>query len=69
VRTKFLAAVLAAGLVSLYLHISYSTLHLYWLALEQRHVHGLIHRDIMSKNIIFDGVSHIRLIRFACSYQ
>jgi hypothetical protein len=24
-------------------------------------VHGLIHREIMSENIIFDGVSHIRL--------
>jgi serine/threonine protein kinase len=34
------------------------------LALEQLHVHGLIHRDIMSENIIFDGfdgVSHLRL--------
>ena len=35
--------------------------HLYLLASEQLHVHGLIHRDIMSENIIFDGVSHIRL--------
>ena len=53
-RAKFLAVVLAAWLVGFYLHISYSTLALV-LALEQLHVHGLIHRGgIVSETIIFD---------------
>jgi preprotein translocase subunit SecD len=50
VRTNFLAVVLAAGLVSLYLHISYSTLALVlacigaatyaWLDSPRHHVRG-----------------------------